>query len=331
MNASLGRALVFFAGLSLGGCILSGSGGDGSPIVFSGATFADGADPAGDGPAPVAVHGTETLTVLASVDAPPFTGSFTAAAGAPSVLSIDSLLPPRVVVRGVAAGDTDLQIFPIGSSSVLAEATVPVASLSTVAFVPREFASGNFIVPPAQRQPWALLAGTPDVVMVVQLEDAGMHRLVDEATTVTGTSAAATQKAWDLYAVTTPASGQASFAIHAGGASFAATTPVVASIDDITFTALALWGEASASPAVPVVDASGSYFCLVARSGGTAVAGATWTFSISANLVFEEDLGLTALTPSCVLVKGTADGAGTLTATASGLTRTFPLTVATTG
>jgi hypothetical protein len=78
--------------------------------------------------------------------------------------------------------------------------------------------------------------------------------------------------------------------------------------------------------ALPVVGTFGNYFCLVARSGGAAVAGATWTFTVSVNLMLTDEETLAPLTPSCVLVTGTRAGAATLTATASGFTKTFAFT-----
>jgi len=334
---SFRTSLILLAGLSLSGCSLAGvrAQSDACPagqtcsdeapsgLFFLGATFSDALLMSASGVAPVAVGGTETVTALtgASNGSPAFTGGFSASSTDPSRLAIGTVSPPTVVIRGEAAGAAELQLFQVGTAELLDEVALSVASLATVTLVPAELVLPLNVMTTSTPPPtWALLAGSA-VPVIVRLEDAGMNRLVDETTAIRSASGALTSTAWDLFGVPVPAAaGPASFAIQAGGASFPVTAPVVAAIDDIL---LLTFDGTSGSP--QQLGSGTLPFCLVAESGGDLVAGATWTFTASANLgVSGED---TVVAPSCLMLKGIASGAATLEVTASGFSKTFSFTV----
>jgi len=328
----LRSALLILGSLSLGGCLLLGTDApcpagqtctsETPEGLFFGGTGLSDPTSSVDPILPVAVGGIETISALAGTNSasPAFTGSFTAASADPSRFSVGAVTPPSVVVHGRAAGDSALQLFEPGTTTLLGQVTVPVAALSTATLFPSELTFVEVSTPPT---PWALLAGSAAVPLIVKLADASGRRLVDEATTLTATSGALTRQAWDLFAVTAaPAPGAMSFAIQAGGASFAATAPVVAAVDAITLSEISLF---ETPPPVPVVGTDPLFFCLAAHSGGSLVAGATWALVPSANLVVTTDV--LPGSPSCVTVEGNGDGAGTLEVTAGGFTQSFPFTI----
>lgn len=342
IEPSFRASLLLLAGLSLSGCSLAGARASSGScpagqtcsaeapdgLFFLGAAFADewlGAS----GVAAVAVGGTETVTALTGSGntSPAFTASFSVSSTEPSQLGIGVVSPPTFVIQGEAAGAPEVQLFQFGTPDLLDEVSISVASIATAQLVPSELiAAQNIMAINADKStttplPWAMLAGTAAVPLMVELKDSGKDRLVDETTALTSTSGAVTSSKWDLYAVPVPAAaGQVSFAIQAGGASFPVMVPVVAAVEDITLLAL----DATSAP-IPIIPSGGAELCLLAQSGGAVVVGVTWTFTGSANLSVSAG-GLFAES-SCVLVVGTANGPATLEATASGFSKTFSFTV----
>jgi hypothetical protein len=292
-------------------------------LFFVGAAFSDGIVGASD-VAPIAAGGVEKIEAVTGTNAnsPPFGGSFTATSSDPSVLVVDFVTPPSLQARGVATGTSYARLFQPGTSMLLDEVDVKVEPIAKATLVPLELAlvldqaKGT---PPA---PWALLAGAADPIpLVAQLHAANGDRLVDEEMQIASTAASVTQPAWDLAAATLPAQpGTADFTIQAGGASFAVTAPLVASVDDIESWA----GMATMPPTVTTT--SDVSLCFTARSGGVPVAGATWQYNASAGLTVQMTASATVF-GNCVEVQGTAVGPATVTVTASGFTKSFAVTV----
>jgi hypothetical protein len=327
-------SIVLFASLSLAGCAVAGerAGSLESGECPSGETCSDltpkglffvGA-PASDsilgaGFNRTAIGGTQTVTALTAqgANAPPFENAFTATSASPDVISVDAVTPPKVVVRGVAEGTSLLRLIEPGTTKLLDRVEVEVAKVAKVTLLPR-----GLVVVKEEAAPWALLAGST-ASLVVRLTAEDEKRLVDETTELTPASGAATRQAWDLFEVTAPTSGEASFQIKAGGESFTATAPVVSAIEEI---AQAPTPSTPDAPAQVTLDAT-STLCFLARSGGAAVDGATWTFVPSESVTLSEMKPELLSLPSCVSLRGMAAGPATLTVTASGITKVFDLMV----
>jgi hypothetical protein len=290
-------------------------------LFFEGASFSDFAGASG---LPiVAAGGTEGVTALtgSGLDSSPFGGLFTATSSDPGALAIDAVAPPSLQVHGHAPADAVVKLFQAGTTDLLDQVDVQVEAISAATLFPSELVVPESAAPTPTTAPWALLAGSAAVPLVVRLQGTSADRLVDEATTLTQPAGAPVRQAWDLFAVTAPAApGLSSFTIQAGGASFLVTAPVVATIDDLTLIPL------TSSPATAAqIGANGADLCFLAQSAGAVVVGATWTFTGSSNL--ELLPGFTEGSPSCIAAAGTAVGPATLTVAASGFSKTFDLTV----
>lgn len=324
-NLCFRTALAVLVALSLPGCALEGerAARDGacpageicSDTAPAGLTF-QGAQPADNffgavGVLTTAVGGTQTVTVSTDL-------GFTAMSATPSILGVDAVTPPTVLVHGKGDGSGTLRVLAPDTDELLDRVDLQVAPITKATVLPLDLAIVALGPEELRNAPWAMLAGTAtSTKLVVHLMANDVDRAVDEGLTLTPASGSASQLKWDLFDVSVPSTNStASFSIHAGGATFQASAAVVTTIDDIM--------------SLPINDSSGvalgglSTFCFVAQSGGASVGGAEWTFSGSA--------GITVAASEipgnvCVNVTGTAEGPATLTATASGMVKAIDLTV----
>src|SRR4029078_9537188 len=125
---------------------------------------------------------------------------------------------------------------------------------------------------PEESEPWAILAGSK-APLIILLHAKNGDRLIDESLSLTPLSGQATKQAWDRFEVEASSAGEASFPVHAGGASFAAKATVVRSIDDTTpINPLSIM-----DPPSHVALGGDQILCFIARSAGKATAAATWT------------------------------------------------------
>jgi hypothetical protein len=333
-NPYFSKPILFITGLLLSACTVPGQRAadvDGAcpegetcsdltpeGLFFSGSTASDSVF--GAGLLPTAVGGKQTMTALSGEvdERPPFEGDFDAKTADPSVATVDAVDPPSIVVRGGAKGTSFLRLLEPGTAKLLDRVEIQVEPIDHIKVLPRELVLD-------ESETGALLAGS-SVPLVVRLFGAGEKRLADETIELSPASGEAAGKAWDLFEVTAPPSGEASFEIKAGGGSFTATAQVVSAIDGIT----PVFGDEMTPESLPVSLDDDSILCFMARSGATAVAGATWAFKPSEGVKVSDEaaqvLSLSNL-PNCVNLHGMTAGKATLEVTAGGLAKTFQLTV----
>jgi hypothetical protein len=230
-------------------------------------------------------------------------------------------------VRGLSAGTSLVKLDQLGTSELLDEVDLqaePIASVTlfpsdTILLLEEAEAQAADTGSASQPVPFAMLAGSAaPIPLVVRLHGAGTDRLVDEGTTVTSPQGPLSRQAWDRFGAQAPAAGPVTFSIQAGAGSFTAVVKVVDAIDSISQFTIG-----TPAPTIQVDTTSGTDVCFTARSGGVLVAGATWAFSASSNVVLSPG----SPSPSCVNVKGQAAGTATVTATAGGISRTFDVEV----
>jgi hypothetical protein len=230
-----------------------------------------------------------------------------------AALTVGDVTPPSFEMAGEAPGTSLVQLFQLGTSDLLDQVDLEAETISSVTLFPQDtillFAESS------PSTPFALLRGSTSMIpLVVRLHGTGTDRLVDEGTVVTSAQDTISQSKWDLFETPVPASApQATFSVETGTGVFVATAPVVDTIDSIV--------EFPKTSPIQVGTTAATELCFTAQSAGALVAGATWTFSSSANLTVS-----TAKTFGCAQVQGQSVGTGTLTVTASGFAQTFDLT-----
>lgn len=322
-------ALAFVAVVSAGGCALPGVRAEGGcPIgeVCSDQTpdglFFQGTAP-GDGFAigvtTTAKGGTQTIQVLLgnTEGSLPLDQAFDAATSNVTVASISSVEPPNVIVRGESAGTSSLRLLESGTNKLLDQLSIQVAEIDKVTLFPKE----SFLFSQDDGSPWALLSGAK-VPLVVQLKAKNGDRLIDETLTLTPASGAVTPKSWDVFEITAPATGDASFSIQAGKSPFTVKAPVVAAIDDIILSRF----QAEISEDNKLGVSTDHLVCFLGKSAGLTTLGATWTFTGTPTITFSEQDADTKLWPgNCTALKGTAVGPAKLTVTASGVSKSFDI------
>ncbi len=323
-NLASRTALALVATIAASGCALAGDRVGGvcptgevcsaeapNGLFFLGAKRADSF---GGGVEVTAVGGIQTIKVLqdSNTDSPAFDKAFDAATSDVTVAAISAVAPPDVTVSGESDGTSALRLLESGTDKLLDRVDVHVATIDKVTTFPREL----FLVAADDGTPWALLSGGK-ASLVVQLTSKGGDRLVDETLTLAPDFGKATSQAWDLFDVTAPTSGDASYTVAAGKGSFAVKVPVVAAVDKI-----------ESSKILNALGADGTLeavrdelLCFVGTSNGARVAGATWKFTGSATIALSLADPATGAQQSCIQVKGTAVGPAKLTVEASGFTR----------
>ncbi len=321
-------ALALFAVIAVSGCALAGDRVSGvcpageicsaqapEGLFFLGAATSDSF---GGGVAVTAAGGTQTIKVLLSsdTDGPTFDKVFDAATSDAKVATIGSITPPHVVMHGEAEGATTLRLLESGTDKLLDRVDVQVASIDKVTLFPREL----FLIAPDDATPRALLSGAK-VPMIVQLSAANKDRLIDEHLTLKPASGAATQQAWDLFEITAPATGDASFTVTAGTGSFTPKVPVVAAIDEITGSKVLSQLGADGT----VEAAQNQVLCFVGLSNKVVTAGAEWKFTGTSTITITLEDQPTKGLDSCVQVNGTV-GPAKLTVEASGFSKVFDVT-----
>lgn len=325
---ALRTGLALLAVFAATGCALSGErvGGvcpagetcsDQAPdgLFFLGAARADSF---GGGVEITAAGGTQTIKVLlgSNTSSPTFDRAFDAVTSDDKVAKISSITPPNVVVSGGSAGTTSLRLLEAGTPKLLDRVNINVGSIDKVTVFPREL----FLVASDDGTPWALLSGAR-APMVVQLKAANGDRLVDEKLSLKAATGNVTAKAWDLFEITAPDSGDASFTVEAGEGAFTAKAPVVAAIDAI-----------ESSKLLNQLDADGALeatryhlLCFVAKSAGVTTAGATWKFSGTATIAITPGDPSSEGESSCVQLEGTQVGPAKLTVEASGISKVIEI------
>ena len=325
---ALRTGLALLAVFAAAGCALEGErvGGvcpagetcsDQAPdgLFFLGAARADSF---GGGVAVTAAGGTQTIKVLLgnNTSSPAFDRAFDAVTSDDKVAKISSITPPSVVVSGESAGTTSLRLLEAGTPRLLDRVSINVGSIDQVTVFPREL----FLVAADDGTPWALLSGAR-APMVVQLKAANGERLVDEKLSLTAATGTVTAKAWDLFEITAPDSGDASFTVEAGKGSFTAKAPVVATIDAIESSKLLNQLGADGT-----LEASQEHLlCFVSKSAGVTTAGATWKFSGTETIAITPGDPSIEGESSCVQLKGTQVGPAKLTVEASGKTQVIEI------
>jgi hypothetical protein len=229
-------------------------------------------------------------------------------------LGVSGATPPDVTVLGLASGRAFLRIAEPGTNALFDRVELAVEPIAEVALVPRSAAlDADFV---EQGGSFLLLAGGSDA-LVAQLRGAGGERLVDESLTLAvagGGLGVGARESWDTLRVTGLSAANGTVSVRSGaGSRFDQEVRVVAGLDDIR-SVRAIGGAASTDE--PQSSNREATFCFRATSGGTLVAGATWSFAPVAGLT---------LTPvgSCVRVRSELPSATVLSVTASGVTREF--------
>ena len=306
------------AGTLIGACPTGEICSDQAPkgLLFWGAKTSDSL---GGDVAITAKGGTQTINVsLNSGDADPFSQAFDADTSDINVAAISAVAPPTVVVSGESDGTSLLRLLEPGTDKLLDRVSIQVATIDKVTLFPDQLYQIE-----EKNAPWALFSGTTTPI-IVRLAAKNGDRLIDESIALTPAFGSAAPLAWDLFGVTAPTSGDASFTINAGNGSFTAKIPVVAAIDEIMYSTLL--GNFFEEDKLDV--STGRLLCFVGRSSGVATVGAKWTFTGSSTLQIEPKNSLLPGLDSCANVTGTAIGPATLTVDASSFTRTFNLNFA---
>ncbi len=284
-------------------------------VYFLGAPFSD--DIGEGGLSPTAVGGTQTVTALSGLDttSPPFAESFDAVTADPEIAKVGLVTPPSLVLHGVSEGNTLLRLLEPGTEKLLDRIQIHILPATRLTIYPRELA---YLID--GQSPWALLAGsTPEIV--IRLQDSEGFRVVDESLSVEPSGDVVMQTAWDLVEVSVPNSGELSFQGMATGLPFLVKASIVTSVDAIKPSPSL--GNLTEPESVPL--GGEGFYCFYAESGGTAVAGASWTFTSSAGVeVSPQD---TERWASCVGIKGLVEGPATLDVEASGFKTSFQLEV----
>lgn len=340
MKNSTGRLrFTLFACFLLAGCAVPGEralDGGGCPagetcsswtpdgLSFMGAPMSDVF--AGGGVPPIAAGGKQTVTAL--IDSgntqEPYAGFKEATTPMPRIASIDAVAPPTVVVQGNEEGTTKLRLLQPGTNILLDRVDIQVAPIKQVTLFPKEL-----VIVSDPEAPWAVLANSEDELVTRLWGDKDL-RLVDETISLTPATGQAQREAWDLFKVTAPASGTASYQVKTWGATFTAEASVVSKIDSIELSQFLI---TQSEPIKVDTTQESPLVCFTAMTGGAAVAGATWKFTSSPGVEVlpaspdKPDVTLA----SCTVLKGVASGPATITVEASGVQRTFNVTVSTGG
>jgi hypothetical protein len=271
-------------------------------------------DSFGGGVEITAVGGTQTIKVLedSNTDSPAFDRAFDASTSDVTVAAISAVAPPNVTISGEADGTTSLRLLESGTDKLLDRVDVHVAAIDSVAAFPQEL----FLVASDDGTPWALLSGGK-ASLVVQLKSKGGDRLVDEELTMTSDFGKATSQAWDLFEITAPTSGDASYTVTAGKGSFPVKASVVAAVDKIESSKVL--NELGADGQLEAMK--DQLLCFIGTSGSARVAGAEWKFTGSSSITITPVDATVSSQTSCVQIKGTAVGPAKLTVEASGFSR----------
>jgi hypothetical protein len=334
-NLLVRRALLFLASLSLTRCSIPGpspAGGTGGACLqeactfggFQGAGLSDEIIHLGDW-YPTAAGGTQTFTARSPTEmilgqGAPYARDFTAATTDPSIATVESVTPPTLVLRGHVAGSTRVQLFEPETHLLLGEETVEVEPIAEVSVIPDDLVLTAALDAPAGSSPAVALLAGGTTALAVRLVAASGNRLVDESMTAASPASSVSFDAWDDVKVEVPPQGAISFSIVAGGSAFSVTTDVVAAVDDV----IVLVPKSPPDP-IPVSADAVSMVCCAATSNGALVGSVTWTAAASPGVAVPSS-ALGAL--GCFQLEPMTPGAATLTVDASGLTKTFDLTIA---
>jgi hypothetical protein len=264
-------------------------------------------------PAPVAAGGTQSIRVLIGPGStsPPFDDDFEALSSN-AALGIDDVDPPDVTVHGLAAGQAFLRIVEPSTGLLYDRLGVEVRPVERAIVRPRAHA-----VPIADVEftrdrtiDWVGLAGA-EVQLLVILESESGVRLVDESIELSFPGPT-TREQWDVLTVRAQ---DGTFTIRTGdGVTRTAAIRAVAAVEDI----VSVPGPTPWTTSEPL-PAGGVTLCFRATTGGKLVAGADWSFT---STMFTPS---PSLSPNCAAVTGAAGQTGTLTVSASGTTRQFPI------
>lgn len=270
-----------------------------------------------------AVKGRQKVHVASS--SPPFE----AKSSATGVFRADAH-PPDVDVSGVGAGTAFLRIVEPGTDTLLDRVSLDVAPIARASLVSLEMAA---LGAPSDTT-WVALAGSSigSIAVIVALESEAGGRLVDQGLAVSDPAGATLEAremadvdgaaaGWDVYDVVTGDPGELALHVKAGASSFSSssTMKVVGAVDDI---ALGCFGQADQ---MVVHLEESTDICFSALAAGVQVVGATWTFASSASAAAH--VPLFSGSRARVALFGKVLGAGVLTVTASGVSKTFPFEV----
>jgi hypothetical protein len=292
--------------------------GASSNLVFLGSGL--GEDPVGrQAPLATAVGGTQRIKVVTAMDA----GLAFSAQTSGEALGIASVAPPEVVVQGLSEGSATLNILDPSTHAVFGSLGLAVKKVDHADLKPR-----NYLNPAADMAfstsagKWVLMAGTQESC-VVRLFDAQNNRLVDErlVMSITGSAlSAGAQEAWDTLPVTAVATtGSGPVAIRTSdGVNRDGMIRIVSTIDDLA--PVAAVGAAS-DPTAPQRAGAGTTYCFHATNATDLVAGVAFKFVVTGT-------GVTTSQPqgkNCVTVTAQQPTSSTLTVTAAGVSRDYPL------
>ena len=281
-----------------------------------------GDDPLGPmQPLATAVGGTQQLTVVtgATSGAPTFALPFDATTTSPD-LAVTDVAPPKLTVEGLAAGTSDLRLVEPGTQLLYDRLPLAVAAVATVDLRPLVYsvATSDADFAANTGAGWAMLAGGTDDVLV-RLGAGDGTRIVDQRMTIaaTGSAFASGQMlAWDTLRVRATGAGEGTLIVRTGdGATHPQAVPLAAAVDDVLWVSAQ---DAVAPNGTAIVD-SAPIYCFRAVSGTHLVAGATWSYTATFGLTLT-----TSVARNCVVVTaGAGSTGGTLTVTASGVSRDF--------
>jgi hypothetical protein len=261
-----------------------------------------------NGPAAVAVGGTETITVLRSSNtSDTFDAPFHAEGT--SVITIEGVSPPEVTVHATAAGSGYLRILDPGSSQLYDRVLLASDKVATTGFLPAAKALVDSDVPADK---WALYHDA-SVLVGAQLRSAGGVRLVDESIklTVSGAAMQGTSTQWDTAAVQTAASGEAIVTAKLGdGTTFSHTYPIAEKIDQIAQVGGLPGDKVDTAPVPPDSQA---ILCFRATTGDLAIAGVPWKISADPDV---EVVDNGSFLDSCFVVSSKVIGKHTITISA---------------
>jgi hypothetical protein len=274
---------------------------------------------------PTAAGGTQTFTATSPTAAlvgqgAPYALDFTATTTDSSVATVDSVTPPMLVLRGHACGSTRLQIFEPGTHVLLGEEPVEVEPIAGVSVIPDDLLWAEALDAPASAPPAPVLLAGGTTSLIVRLASANGDRLIDESMTAASPASPVSFDAWDEMQVEVPPQGAISLSIVAGGSAFSVTTDVVAAVDAVIVV------PRSTPDPIPLSAGEVSLVCCAATSNGALVGNVTWTATASPGVAVQSSALGTSL--GCFDLEPMAPGAATLTVDASGLTKTFDVTIA---
>lgn len=283
-------------------------------LTFSGASVGDALFGLSDELYPIAVGGTQNVSLWDLATNGELRAPYTAVSDAAGV-TVAASDGNDLTLRATAAGAGRLRVLATDGTLMdrIAIEASPVASVAlTWPWL------GEYI---GARRPVKLWIGARQE-LVIALYDAQGRRLVDDSATIrlTGPGWDFDQWSWDSFSLgrVPTAATATSFAIDVGGTAFDVNVEAVESVDAV---------EAVPALAGDVRVGDTASICFIARSGEAHVLGAPWQFAVNGagTLVPGEDDGLM---DNCAQVRADAAGIATVTAWIGAATTTTAVAIA---